>query len=143
MSACAQLIVVVAARLSSCWWWLLPIDTHWLYFDAQLPPPHPPTCTAGNSETSDVTLRNLQRVVMLCSRAEFKDGEDHKSVLRRECSGDASESALLKYAELSRGRVREFRTNNPKVAEIPFNSVNKYQVCHFHSSPPTEYLVIQ
>ena len=44
-------------------------------------------------------------------------------------TGDASESALLKCVELSIGDVETKRKQNPKVAEIPFNSTNKYQVC--------------
>jgi Cation transport ATPase (P-type) len=47
---------------------------------------------------------------------------------RRECSGDASEIALLKSAELSVGNVAKRREENKKVCEIPFNSTNKYQV---------------
>lgn len=46
----------------------------------------------------------------------------------RECTGDASESALLKYVELAIGNVPKFRKRHPKVCEIPFNSTNKYQV---------------
>lgn len=49
-------------------------------------------------------------------------------VLKRECTGDASESALLKCVELSMGNVTQWRTKNKKVCEIPFNSTNKYQV---------------
>ena len=46
----------------------------------------------------------------------------------RETFGDASESALLKCIELQVGNVAKMRENNKKVAEIPFNSTNKYQV---------------
>ena len=53
---------------------------------------------------------------------------------RRECNGDASESALLKCVELSIGKVTEFRRRNKKINEIPFNSTNKYQV-----PPPLEH----
>ncbi len=44
---------------------------------------------------------------MLCNRADFKQNPENllKSVLQRECNGDASESALLKCVELS---VNEF-----------------------------------
>lgn len=70
----------------------------------------------------------LARIGMLCNRAEFKAGEENKPVLKRECNGDASESALLKCVELSFGGVTDYRRKNPKVAEIPFNSTNKYQV---------------
>uniref|UniRef100_G1RSV7 Sodium/potassium-transporting ATPase subunit alpha n=1 Tax=Nomascus leucogenys TaxID=61853 RepID=G1RSV7_NOMLE len=43
-------------------------------------------------------------------------------------TGDASESALLKFIEQSYSSVAEMREKNPKVAEIPFNSTNKYQM---------------
>lgn len=62
------------------------------------------------------------------------------AILSRDCNGDASEAALLKYSELRLGSVASFREQNPKIAEIPFNSTNKYQVglfredCIFHSS---------
>lgn len=42
--------------------------------------------------------------------------------------GDASESALLKFSETVFGNVMEFRNENVKVFEIPFNSTNKFQV---------------
>lgn len=43
--------------------------------------------------------------------------------------GDASETALLKFAEVILGDVMNIRARNKKVAEIPFNSTNKFQVC--------------
>ena len=46
----------------------------------------------------------------------------------RECCGDASESALLKCYELEVGSVDLIRGRCKKLAEIPFNSTNKYQV---------------
>lgn len=42
--------------------------------------------------------------------------------------GDASETALLKFSEVVLGDVMEIRKRNHKVAEIPFNSTNKFQV---------------
>lgn len=42
--------------------------------------------------------------------------------------GDASETALLKFSEVILGDVMEIRKRNHKVAEIPFNSTNKFQV---------------
>lgn len=49
-------------------------------------------------------------------------------VPQRDVAGDASESALLKCIELCCGSVQEMREKNSKIAEIPFNSTNKYQV---------------
>ena len=52
----------------------------------------------------------------------------HYFFYRKECNGDASETAILKFVELSLGNVMGMRQGNKKVAEIPFNSTNKYQV---------------
>ncbi|XP_041336307.1 potassium-transporting ATPase alpha chain 1-like, partial [Pyrgilauda ruficollis] len=49
---------------------------------------------------------------------------------QRDVIGDASESALLKFAEVTSGSVAAARGRYPKVAELPFNSSNKFQVRH-------------
>merc|ERR1712158_236282 len=72
--------------------------------------------------------KTLERVGMLCNRAEFKGGQEGVSVLKREVNGDASEAAILKCTELSHGAVMDYRKKNTKVCEIPFNSTNKFQV---------------
>merc|ERR1712050_543130 len=78
--------------------------------------------------------KTLEVVASLCNRAEFKQGQSGEPVLKREVNGDASEAAILKCTELSAqtsnvaGGVLGFRSRNKKVAEIPFNSTNKYQV---------------
>ncbi|XP_076331597.1 sodium/potassium-transporting ATPase subunit alpha-like isoform X2 [Tachypleus tridentatus] len=72
--------------------------------------------------------KGLSRVACLCSRAEFKGGQENIPILKRECSGDASESAILKCMELAIGNVQQYRARHPKVCEIPFNSTNKYHV---------------
>merc|ERR1712045_707288 len=72
--------------------------------------------------------KTLERVGMLCNRAEFKGGQENVSILKREVNGDASEAAILKCTELSLGDVMGYRARNKKVCEIPFNSTNKFQV---------------
>merc|ERR1719445_1907463 len=72
--------------------------------------------------------KTLERVGMLCNRAEFKGGQEGESILKKEVNGDASEAAILKCTELSHGNVMEYRNRNKKVCEIPFNSNNKFQV---------------
>ncbi|KAG8143343.1 hypothetical protein E2320_000580, partial [Naja naja] len=42
--------------------------------------------------------------------------------------GDASETALLKFSEITLGNVMEYRERYKKVCEIPFNSTNKFQL---------------
>merc|ERR1712141_115179 len=72
--------------------------------------------------------KTLERVGILCNRAEFKGGQENVSILKREVNGDASEAAILKCTELSHGNVMDYRKKNDKVCEIPFNSNNKFQV---------------
>merc|ERR1711878_31257 len=72
--------------------------------------------------------KTLERVATLCNRAEFKGGQDGVSILKREVNGDASEAAILKCTELTKGNVMGYRAKNKKVCEIPFNSTNKFQV---------------
>uniref|UniRef100_A0A914HS84 Sodium/potassium-transporting ATPase subunit alpha n=1 Tax=Globodera rostochiensis TaxID=31243 RepID=A0A914HS84_GLORO len=90
------------------------------------------------------TGQALLRVAALCNRAEFKPGQDIVPILKRDCTGDASEVALLKFAQLSlpdEGGVNEFRRQIPKVVEIPFNSTNKYQVS-VHYTPDEGHLLV-
>lgn len=79
-------------------------------------------------DKSSTTWVSLARIAALCNRAVFKAGQESLPILKREVAGDASESALLKCIELSCGTVKAMRDKNKKVAEIPFNSTNKYQV---------------
>merc|ERR1711931_513919 len=84
---------------------------------------------SGNSFNKQAPgWQTLERVACLCNRAEFKPNQENVAVLKREVNGDASEAAILKCTELSKGNVMEYRKNNKKVCEIPFNSTNKFQV---------------
>ncbi|XP_021568356.1 sodium/potassium-transporting ATPase subunit alpha-4 [Carlito syrichta] len=70
----------------------------------------------------------LAHIAGLCNRADFKAHQETLPIAKRITTGDASESALLKFVEQSYSSVAEMRERSPKVAEIPFNSTNKYQV---------------
>merc|ERR1711970_1370441 len=84
---------------------------------------------SGNAfDKSAPGWRLLERIACLCNRAEFKGGQENVSVLKKEVNGDASEAAILKCTELSKGNVMDYRARNKKVCEIPFNSTNKFQV---------------
>ena len=72
--------------------------------------------------------RSVSRCAMLCARAQFKGGQENVPVLKRECVGDASETAILKCMELTVGNVAAYRNKNKKICEIPFNSTNKFHV---------------
>uniref|UniRef100_A0A8R1HZH2 Sodium/potassium-transporting ATPase subunit alpha n=1 Tax=Caenorhabditis japonica TaxID=281687 RepID=A0A8R1HZH2_CAEJA len=82
----------------------------------------------SQEKRSGASFESLVRIASLCNRAEFKPGQQDTPILRRDCTGDASEIALLKFTELTQGNVIAVRERHPKIAEIPFNSTNKYQV---------------
>merc|ERR1712158_151174 len=88
--------------------------------------------------------KTLERVACLCNRAEFKGGQSDVSILKREVNGDASEAAILKCTELSKGNVMEYRARNKKICEIPFNSTNKFQVSihEQEDKSDTRYLLV-
>ncbi|XP_048866746.1 sodium/potassium-transporting ATPase subunit alpha-1-like [Brienomyrus brachyistius] len=106
-----------------------------MWFDNQI---HEADTTENQSGTSfdrsSATWSALARIAGLCNRAFFKDYQSNVPVLKRDVSGDASESALLKCIELCCGSVKEMRDRYPKLAEIPFNSSNKYQLS-VHKNP--------
>merc|ERR1712227_158867 len=100
---------------------------------------------SGNSFDKEARgWKTLERVACLCNRAEFKAGQEKEPILKREVNGDASEAAILKCTELSKGNVMTYRKNNKKVCEIPFNSTNKFQVSIHETDDPNDkrYLLV-
>ena len=89
-------------------------------------------------DKSSVGWKALARVCMLCSRAEFKPNQENAPILKRDTTGDASESAILKCMELAHGNVPGYRQKNPKICEIPFNSTNKYHVTIHETDDPND-----
>lgn len=77
----------------------------------------------------DGDWRALKRCAMLCSKAEFLqiDENDELDIENKQCTGDASETAILRFLERYEGNVREYRQSLPKLAEKPFSSTYKYQ----------------
>ncbi|XP_053866851.1 sodium/potassium-transporting ATPase subunit alpha-3 isoform X2 [Malaclemys terrapin pileata] len=116
-----------------------------MWFDNQI---HEADTTEDQSGTafdkSSATWLALSHVAGLCNRAVFKGGQDNVPILKRDVAGDASESALLKCIELSSGSVKLMRERNKKVAEIPFNSTNKYQLSIHETEDPNDnrYLLV-
>ncbi|XP_034038721.1 sodium/potassium-transporting ATPase subunit alpha-2 [Thalassophryne amazonica] len=115
-----------------------------MWFDNQI---HEADTTEDQSgcgfDKHSATWAALSRVAGLCNRADFKVGQEHLPVLMREMAGDASESALFKCIEVCCGSVRELRARNPKVAEIPFNSTNKYQLSiHEAEHNPSGHILV-
>ncbi|CAH2318830.1 sodium potassium-transporting ATPase subunit alpha-3 isoform X1 [Pelobates cultripes] len=116
-----------------------------MWFDNQIHEADTTEDQSGASfDKSSLTWVALARVASLCNRAVFKAGNDNIPVLKRDVAGDASESALLKCIELSCGSVKHMREKNKKVAEIPFNSTNKYQLSIHETEDPNDnrYLLV-
>lgn len=110
-----------------------------MWFDDQI---HEADTTEDQSgqgfDKTAITWSSLSKVAALCNRAEFKPDQEEIPVLKRECTGDASETALLKCCELCVGNVMQMREKNPKLVEIPFNSTNKYQVSVHETDDPND-----
>ncbi|XP_053547015.1 sodium/potassium-transporting ATPase subunit alpha-3 isoform X2 [Bombina bombina] len=116
-----------------------------MWFDNQIHEADTTEDQSGASfDKSSPTWVALARIAALCNRAVFKAGNDNIPVLKRDVAGDASESALLKCIELSCGSVKHMREKYKKVAEIPFNSTNKYQLSIHETDDPDDnrYLLV-
>uniref|UniRef100_A0A6I8R9L2 Sodium/potassium-transporting ATPase subunit alpha n=1 Tax=Xenopus tropicalis TaxID=8364 RepID=A0A6I8R9L2_XENTR len=116
-----------------------------MWFDNQIHEADTTEDQSGASfDKSSPTWLGLARIAALCNRAVFKAGNDNIPVLKRDVAGDASESALLKCIELSCGSVKAMREKSKKVAEIPFNSTNKYQLSIHETEDPNDnrYLLV-
>uniref|UniRef100_A0A8C3KB67 Na(+)/K(+)-exchanging ATPase n=1 Tax=Calidris pygmaea TaxID=425635 RepID=A0A8C3KB67_9CHAR len=114
-----------------------------LWFDNQIHTADTTEDQSGQSfDQSSETWTMLSRVVTLCNRAQFKPGQDDVPVAKRDVIGDASETALLKFAEVTVGPVTEARGRFPKVAELPFNSTNKFQLS-VHEAGERQLLVLK
>eukprot|EP00055_Hartaetosiga_balthica_P016531 m.105178 g.105178 ORF g.105178 m.105178 type:complete len:1114 (+) comp9124_c0_seq2:45-3386(+) len=88
------------------------------------------------------SFKALFTVATLCNKAVFKANpeDEEPPVLLRGTIGDASESAIFKFTErnadlffgnapiISESKICGARTQYKTVADIPFNSKNKYQV---------------
>ena len=114
-----------------------------MWFDNQI---HEADTTEDQSGTSSFKdfpgWKKLERCTTLCNRAEFKANQNWCPVLKREVNGDATEAALLKCVEISTGDAMEYRSKNKKIAEIAFNSCNKYQLSIHETEKEENYLLL-
>lgn len=79
--------------------------------------------TLSRIHEEDAHYRTLTKAAVLCNRAFFDPSDETgKAVI-----GDASETALLRYTS-QLYNVPKVREEFPKVLEIPFNSLNKWQL---------------
>uniref|UniRef100_A0A668UM00 Sodium/potassium-transporting ATPase subunit alpha n=2 Tax=Percomorphaceae TaxID=1489872 RepID=A0A668UM00_OREAU len=93
-----------------------------MWFDNQI---HEADTTENQSGTSfdrsSATWANLSRIAGLCNRADV-----------------IVDPILMTCIELCCGSVNEMREKYPKIAEIPFNSTNKYQLSIHKNTTPGE-----
>lgn len=89
-----------------------------------------PTDNFPKYTDTDEGFEALRRAIVLNTDAVFlpdDEGNVDPDVLKRLTKGDASESALIKFAQPFRDIV-EYRKANKRVAAIPFNSSNKWML---------------
>lgn len=104
-------------------------------------------------DPADPTFQKLQMVATLCNNSRFivADAKDETAqpldlmkemenpefnLLGLNCTGDASESGLIKSVQLLRD-VKEYNEANPKIHEIKFNSTNKWQLSIHRPEDPS------
>ncbi len=73
------------------------------------------TAEASAVRADDVNFSLLIQAAVLCCDARIAGGE----------AGDPTETALLRFAEGSGASCEEIRRNNPRIAELPFDSGRK------------------
>ncbi len=82
---------------------------------------------AVSFDVSSPTWKNMARVALLCNRAEFAHDPESKSG-KKEVVGTPIEAALLRNIEAIEGQSQTFRSYFPKVCEIPFSPIIKFQL---------------
>lgn len=98
---------------------------------------------SDHSSISNASYSQLCLAGSLNLKATFTNDTIKLPIEKRKIIGDASESAILRFMEKHRSAT-QVREDNPKVGEIPFSSVYKYQVT-IHQLKNTEryYLVMK
>uniref|UniRef100_A0A8B9KSU9 Sodium/potassium-transporting ATPase subunit alpha n=1 Tax=Astyanax mexicanus TaxID=7994 RepID=A0A8B9KSU9_ASTMX len=116
-----------------------------LWFDNMIHAADTTEDQSGQSfDQSSETWRALGRVASLCNRAVFKPNQETVPIPKRIVVGDASETALLKFTELTIGNIIDYRGRFKKICEVPFNSTNKFQLSIHELEDPLDlrYLLV-
>ncbi|KAI0746984.1 calcium ATPase transmembrane domain M-containing protein [Daedaleopsis nitida] len=88
---------------------------------------------AEGSHSAPAALRALHQVARLCNGAKFDSATAHLPIEERQVKGDATDTAILRFAEeLSIPTLHistpALLTSYEKIFEIPFNSRNKWML---------------
>lgn len=91
------------------------------------------------------TFNTVLHTMALCNRSEFSDARE-PNVLRRECTGDPTDAAFLRFAELSMGAsgnaVADLRSHCTKICEVPFNPYFKFHVSLYKTDDDPRFCVM-
>ncbi|EQL00016.1 cation-transporting ATPase pma1 [Ophiocordyceps sinensis CO18] len=89
---------------------------------------------------TEACILELYLAALLCNDATFDPTSLHLPVAGRQVQGNATDSAVLRFA--SSTRRSDEATKLPRVAHIPFNSNNKWMLTlHQTTEPSNEYRV--
>eukprot|EP00005_Dracoamoeba_jomungandri_P007697 CAMPEP_0174274970 /NCGR_PEP_ID=MMETSP0439-20130205/59574_1 /TAXON_ID=0 /ORGANISM="Stereomyxa ramosa, Strain Chinc5" /LENGTH=958 /DNA_ID=CAMNT_0015367039 /DNA_START=37 /DNA_END=2910 /DNA_ORIENTATION=+ len=102
--------------------------------------------TKGTYDPDSETFQALLRIATLCNTSVFAGNRskwESVPVLQRAATSDASEQAMIKFAHPIRD-IYEARERSPLVAQIPFNSSNKFHVIVRETEDPDDdrYIVL-
>jgi sodium/potassium-transporting ATPase subunit alpha len=85
------------------------------------------TTTTSDELTQTIGFRQFVSTCGLCNDAEFEDAQSQAPINERKIKGDATDTALLKFStqhQVTPDLNKKFKI----LAEIPFNSRNKWMV---------------
>ncbi|OBT58133.1 hypothetical protein VE04_01665 [Pseudogymnoascus sp. 24MN13] len=81
------------------------------------------------SEGNSAPLKELHRASALCNDATFDPLTKNQPVMDRAIQGNATDGAVLKFAEAARkGFIESINDESPRVFQIPFNSKSKWML---------------
>ncbi|PMD37745.1 putative Na/K ATPase alpha 1 subunit [Hyaloscypha variabilis F] len=81
------------------------------------------------SADSITPLKTIQTASVLCNDASFDAASLELPVMERQIQGNATDGAVLKFAEKSQGGIGKAAADlHPRVFQIPFNSKNKWML---------------
>jgi sodium/potassium-transporting ATPase subunit alpha len=87
----------------------------------------------NSSEPIPPALKSLVEIARLCNGASFVGGDDSGPIEQRTIKGDATDTAILRFAEsFANGHhgidIAAMVASHDKLFEIPFNSTNKWML---------------
>ncbi|KJZ69730.1 hypothetical protein HIM_10870 [Hirsutella minnesotensis 3608] len=79
------------------------------------------------TESTNPNVLKLFQAALLCNDATFDPSTIHLPVPSRQVQGNATDAAVLRFASMTQ-RSEKVATTLPRVAQIPFNSKNKWML---------------